>query len=218
MTDGDCLICGGRFTKRTMTRHLQKCLPAAWQPAPRAKPRDAFHLIVEALYDKEYWLHLVAGADAALADLDGFLRALWLECCGHLSAFTIGDLTYSDPMFELGDASDQVKLGRVLTKGLEFRHDYDFGSTTTLKLRVAGPLQLPLGTHEVRLAARNLAPERLCECGEPAVMVCSYCAWDAEGWLCAECAAEHECGDEALLPVVNSPRCGVCAYGMTDDE
>jgi hypothetical protein len=33
-----------------------------------------------------------------------------------------------------------------------------------------------------------------------------------EGWLCDECAVGHECGEEMLLPVVNSPRVGVCGY------
>jgi hypothetical protein len=26
------------------------------------------------------------------------------------------------------------------------------------------------------------------------------------------CAAKHECGEEMLLPVLNSPRAGVCGY------
>jgi len=29
--------------------------------------------------------------NAALSDLDSFLRDIWLECCGHLSAFEIGE-------------------------------------------------------------------------------------------------------------------------------
>ena len=34
-------------------------------------------------------------ASDTLADLDDFLRAIWLECCGHLSEFTIGGTSYS---------------------------------------------------------------------------------------------------------------------------
>jgi len=33
-------------------------------------------------------------ARATLTDLDGFLRDIWLECCGHLSAFDIGTVRY----------------------------------------------------------------------------------------------------------------------------
>jgi hypothetical protein len=49
-------------------------------------------------------------------------------------------------------------------------------------------------------------------CGKIAAQVCTECLWSGEGWLCDECAAEHECGEEMLLPVVNSPRVGVCGY------
>jgi len=30
--------------------------------------------------------------------------------------------------------------------------------------------------------------------------------------VCEGCAGEHECGEEMLLPVVNSPRVGMCGY------
>lgn len=32
------------------------------------------------------------------------------------------------------------------------------------------------------------------------------------GRLCDTCAESYECGEEMLLPVVNSPRVGMCAY------
>ncbi len=32
------------------------------------------------------------------------------------------------------------------------------------------------------------------------------------GWLCDSCAEDHKCGEDMLLPVVNSPRTGVCGY------
>jgi len=31
-------------------------------------------------------------------------------------------------------------------------------------------------------------------------------------YFCNECAKEHEYGEDMSLPVVNSPRCGVCRY------
>ena len=60
--------------------------------------------------------------------------------------------------------------------------------------------------------ARNLPPKILCACGELATQVCGQCNYDATSWLCKKCAAKHECGEEMFLPVVNSPRVGVCAY------
>ena len=47
-----------------------------------------------------YWLHIEIPAKATLEDLDHFLRAVWLECCGHLSSFDIADETFiSDAMY-----------------------------------------------------------------------------------------------------------------------
>jgi hypothetical protein len=60
---------------------------------------------------------------------------------------------------------------------------------------------------------RNTPPLILCNvCGKPATEVCAQCIYDGEGWLCDDCAVEHEGGEEMLLPVVNSSRVGMCAY------
>jgi hypothetical protein len=37
-------------------------------------------------------------ADAILSRLDHFLRDIWLECCGHLSAFRIDQTIYTIPV------------------------------------------------------------------------------------------------------------------------
>ena len=81
-TQGKCYICNKTFSKAGMTKHLKTHL------------RDdgdtkLFHIMVDGLYRPEYWLHIEIPADAKLADLDKFLRDIWLECCGHLSAFEI---------------------------------------------------------------------------------------------------------------------------------
>ena len=65
----------------------------------------------------------------------------------------------------------------------------------------------------VRVLARNDAPVLPCDvCGKEATHVCTRCIYDDQGWLCDACVAEHECGEEMLLPVVNSPRVGMCGY------
>ncbi|MDI6903856.1 MAG: hypothetical protein QMC77_09015, partial [Methanocellales archaeon] len=57
----------------------------------------------------------------------------------------------------------------------------------------------------------------ICEsCGKTATRVCTQCVWSGEGWLCDECAGKHECGEDMLLPVVNSPRVGMCGYTGED--
>jgi hypothetical protein len=64
---------------------------------------------------------------------------------------------------------------------------------------------------KIRLLARNEPPDILCaQCGKLAMQVCVEC----EGGIpmCDRCAAKHECGEEMLLPILNSPRTGVCGY------
>jgi hypothetical protein len=164
-----------------------------------------------------YWLHLEAPVDVTLDDLDSFLRDVWLECCGHLSAFTIGGVSYSASPEDLGwwreERSTNVKLGKVLHVGDEFLHEYDFGSTTYLKLKVVAEYEGPPRGRDIEVMAQNAPPPIPCSaCGQPATQVCSMCSWEAEGWLCDACGKEHECGEDMFLPVVNSPRVGVCGY------
>jgi hypothetical protein len=203
-----------------MTRHLKTCgLPDAKRLAVTGSveqsPRQSFHLFVEGRYNKAYWIHLAAPAETRLAKVDAFLRHVWLECCGHLSAFTIEGRRYSSqPMRGEGESGMEVQLRRVLRPGMVFTYEYDFGSTTELNLKVPGLWDR--GTHrsEVELLAQNDAPAVACDqCGsQPAAQICTACQWKGQGWLCESCAAEHECGEEMFLPVVNSPRAGVCAY------
>jgi hypothetical protein len=337
---GTCNFCKEEFDKRSMTQHLKRCKQrAAAIAAEDEKKRKVkirlLHLIVEGLYNPQYWMHLEISATEPLETLDSFLRDTWLECCGHLSAFKIGDVSYEsapedfspwdaspEPSIldelivsdeELGIMGDEVDgnkliqnlapadleqapesmlaefrkiwqiddliaylrtklkemppfhseenmqrilkeygsgqvqaeyileeqrkyylykgilesfldmvedrtmgalLGRVLKVGQKFEHEYDFGSTTHLKLRVLAERQgiAPGKRKPVTILARNNPPVILCQiCGKRATYVASgYYSAEEDGY-CSKCA--KECGDEdMLLPVVNSPRVGVCGY------
>lgn len=82
-----------------MTQHLKYCKARKGAIAERdasGRPsQKIFHVVVEGKYDPQYWLHLDVAGNAQLEDLDQFLRDIWLECCGHLSAFRIGKDSYS---------------------------------------------------------------------------------------------------------------------------
>jgi hypothetical protein len=105
------------------------------------------------------------------------------------------------------------RVESIFSPGLKFAYEYDFGSTTPLKLRVVAQLTEASG-RVIRILAQNDAPAIPCvACGNPAKQVCTECVWSGTGWVCDTCAGSHECGDEMMLPVVNSPRVGVCAYG-----
>jgi hypothetical protein len=129
--------------------------------------------------------------------VDTFLRKIWCECCGHLSAFE-----------KDGDEYGKSRKISSLVPGDVLLYEYDFGSTTEILITVIGEISRPVQREKIRLLARNEPLEMLCDtCGAPAAIV-DTCQG---GLLCDECA--KDCKDEDMfLPVVNSPRCGECGY------
>ncbi len=222
---GMCVFCKQLYTGSGMGRHLQSC-PArqaaiAAEQKARGTSTTLFHLYVKGTYAPLFWMHLELPATATLWELDRFLRDTWLECCGHLSAFTIEGTSYEldtdgiDAMWPefFGQRerprSMEVRLGSVLRPGLSFSHEYDFGSTTYLTLKViAARKGVWRKQDRIRILARNELPDFRCqECGRPAVWIDTFGDYDL---LCEECAGERD--EEGFLPVVNSPRMGVCGY------
>jgi Plasmid pRiA4b ORF-3-like protein len=220
---GICTFCRGEFSKSAMTRHLETCQQRASTEAKAGSRRKAqkirtFHLVVEGRDLPMYWMHLDVTASTTLATLDRFLRDTWLECCGHLSAFEIGGNRYAvdaglDDGWDMDEKSMRVRLDKVFSPGQSCSYEYDYGTTTELKLKVVAEREVEAKGKAIEVLARNTPPVTLCEkCGKSATNVCSQCIFDDKGWLCDDCAEEHECGEEMLLPVVNSPRVGMCAY------
>lgn len=217
ISNGQCNLCGATFSKGAMNKHLKSCKQkedASKKPVGGAKTAKSFHLVVEGRYAPGYWMHLDVPANASLEVLDGFLRRTWLECCGHMSAFEIEGKRYSvAPMAEFHECSMNVNLNKVLQPGMKFNHEYDFGSTTHLALKVVSEGERERKDKSVQVLARNEPPPISCvSCQNPATQICTECAWSGEGWLCDKCAAEHECDEDMFLPVVNSPRVGTCGY------
>ena len=214
---GKCNLCGQLVGQASMTRHLSACYqPEASGLLPasaKRPPAPSFHLVIEGRHANAYWMHVAAPLTAPLSKLDDFLRHTWLECCGHLSAFELGGKRYaSEPLDE--EMSMTARLSQVLEVGMKFSYEYDFGSPTALVLKVVALREQGLPEGAVQLWARNEAPQVSCHrCSiQPATQICTECAWNGEGWLCKACALAHKCGDEMCLPVVNSPRVGVCGY------
>lgn len=209
-----------------MTRHLQTCLPAR-EPAKGKKTVRLFQIRAEGQYARQYWLYLEIPADAPLTLLDSFLRAVWVECCGHLSNFEIDGVRYEvdtgmvDGMRNFfgaprAQSMRRYHLGNVLQVGQTFHYQYDYGTTTYLQLKVVGEREGPRPKEPVRLLARNYAPMYRCvRCGERAEWVN---AWREYEPLCRTHAQEHPDGEDAFLPVVNSPRVGECGYTGPEDD
>jgi len=112
-----------------------------------------------------------------------------------------------------------VELSQVLKVGQKFFHEYDFGSTTELALKLMAEREGVVSNDDddeepVEIMARNNPPTIPCrECGKPATKVASGYYDVGEGALCDACARtslkEYE---DFFLPIVNSPRVGVCGY------
>jgi len=207
--DGTCAICKAAVTRRNVKKHLQGHFEESGKKAKGAAERKRsaklFHLLVEGygLSGDLYWMHLKALGSARLRDLDTLLRDTWLECCGHMSVFSDGEKD-----FEMG-----VKLKDILRPGLKLNYEYDFGSTTELLLTVVSEIEGSIKKGQVEILARNEAPRIKCDqCENPATTICTECLYDGEGWLCDDCATTHGCDEEMFLPLVNSPRAGVCGY------
>lgn len=217
-TRGACALCGYESSKAGVTRHLKSC-PGAHDSAT-GKATKVWQLRVEDAYSAPYWLDVEIKQTATLADLDAFLREVWLECCGHLSAFDIGRERYGGSYgqgapggFDLGEKSMKVKVEEVLSPDLKFTHEYDFGSTTELTLKVMGEREGRIGRAPLRLLARNDAPSWTCSvCGEPATQVHTEAMYEEGNPFYCDLHAGAQEDEWAFLPVVNSPRMGVCGY------
>jgi hypothetical protein len=211
---GTCAYCGAELSKAGISKHLETCpkrLESIQTAEASDRPRETlWHLRVQDAYDKNFWLDLEMCGSASLTKLDAYLRAIWLECCGHLSEFTIGGWGGK----EIGKAR---KADAVFDPGLVLRHLYDFGTTSETDIRVVGARTgKALSKHPISLMARNNQPEAFCQvCGQLASWLCMECIdeEDKEGLLCDAHAEGHPHEDYGgLFPLVNSPRVGMCGY------
>ncbi|MGR3179476.1 MAG: IS1096 element passenger TnpR family protein [Candidatus Anammoxibacter sp.] len=212
-SQGECLLCNSMFGKSGMTKHLKSCIQNSVNHE-KTNNKKFFHIMVEGEERPEYWVHIKASSNAKLKDLDGFLRDMWLECCGHMRAFEIEGMRYSSsPMGEYDEKSMSIKLGDALNSNTKIYYEYDFGSTTALTLKVVSEIEAEAKGKAIQLLARNESPLITCgNCKNKATHVCTECIYSGEGWVCDECVSIHECDEEMLLPIVNSPRVGTCAY------
>ena len=197
-----------------MRRHLQTCHRrmdvVAEADKVRASNTKLHHLRILDQYDGDFWLHLEVNGLATLNDLDYYLRAIWLECCGHLSLFSVD-----------GWSSDEIQPGQTVEQafspGLELTHIYDFGTSNYTRIEALDVRDgKPTTANPVVLMARNSPPDRRCtDCGQPASEWCMECVFehDAPGTLCelhSESHPHEDYGD--TLPIVNSPRSSTCGY------
>jgi len=209
---GTCFICEEPVTKRTFVTHLLK-------NHKEESGGTQFIIMVDTPYASPYWMALIASPDATLRELDNMLRDVWVECCGHLSAFTISGVEYltsydgdldDDDGFSKSE-SMRIKIKRILEPGMAFKYEYDFGTTTLLRLKIVDSIIMDEPKKSIIVVGMNNKPEAVCsECGKPAVY--HYGEWDDEQLLCKTCASDEEVDECYLLPICNSPRTGLCGF------
>lgn len=221
-TKGKCGFCSKVFSGSAMARHLQSCKSRAssfQKEIPTKDPNNVFLIKVSGRGWFDYWLFIEVDGSATLENLDSFLRDIWLECCGHLSCFRIDGIRYDikpfddDTFLEMKNRDMKIRLNDILEPKLTFEYEYDFGSTTYLTLKVISSRQGKTNKDKIQLISRNDPPKLNCiSCGKTATEICPICGWERKAWFCKNCVKRHKCGEDMALPIVNSPRTGVCGY------
>ncbi|PIE81443.1 MAG: hypothetical protein CSA11_03645 [Chloroflexi bacterium] len=212
---GTCTFCGKEMTRGGLSKHLRSCPQrqeaiAATDGGKIGQTQAIYHLLVQDAYSSDFWLHLEANGQAKLTDIDNYLRAIWLECCGHMSQFSIGGWSGREI-----DMDHNVEA--VFMVGTQLTHIYDFGTSSETLLKCVAVRQgKPLTTHPIYLMARNNMPEAICaECDAKAGWYCMDCLIEQNEWLnlCAAHLDKHNHNQYGgPMPLINSPRLGMCGY------
>lgn len=204
--NGICLLCKQDVEHRVIAKHINKCLEKTVSSDPSEKETI---FLIKVYAGKLFWLYLEINGSSSLEKLDSFLQYIWVECCDHMSQFKINGERYSS------NRGMNKVIHRTLREGTKFSYEYDFGSTTELEGTVISFRQGKL-KKDIRLLARNNLPaDILCTtCQKIPDVICSIC----NDFCCEGCQKNHNSceGEEFMLPIVNSPRMGVCGYTGQD--
>lgn len=235
-TKGFCKYCGNEYTKGGMLRHLSACKKRKARLEVQKGKCRYYQVSICGKYNKDYWLIIEISENATLRELDQFIRDIWVECCGHLSAFEAGGVMYEaypdlDSIWGPPSKSMNHKLKDVFTVGETVSYEYDYGSTTELVLSIHSYGEGEGKKEKITILSRNNPLEILCShCGKnKAQWIDTLRYYEGDAFWCEECLREYNLEEDELeeddeeefyeyeipehfLPVCNSPRMGVCGY------
>lgn len=158
-SDGLCQLCGLRFDKSIMARHLGVCL--ARRPLEGFRRQKTFWLFVEAASQPLYWLHLESPLIVRLSQLESFLHSLWLGE-REKGSFVIAGRRHKNPVLESvrSEASflpaDRL-LEEVLTPGLCFEYVCNASDSPLWRLTVAGQQERAWKERKIEILAHSLS-------------------------------------------------------------
>ena len=172
-----------------------------------------------------YWMFIIIHCDVKLSSLDTFLRKKWLQCCGHLSEFSINNVK----------CKFQHKIKQIIQENIVIDYAYDFGTTTNLYITLVK--QFNAANNKIKILSQNSSPKYKCSTLEGADGSCkggsrncennfagSICKKFNSNKICFECndtycdhcasSLSHKCDaeDEFLFDLINSPRFADCFY------
>ncbi len=230
---GLCKYCGKEYAKSGMLRHLLACRNRKKKIEAETGETECgyFQVVIQGKYEKDYWLIVEINENATLNEVDRFIRDIWVECCGHLSAFEIDEIRYEkspdkDRLWGPPAKNMRHKIKNVFSVGQKVEYEYDYGSTTELMLDIHGYRMGKEQKKRITILSRN----------NPLQITCGQCGINKARWVnlqgfhyggnpywCEECLegamkeqesvqAEKNYEPEFLLPVCNSPRMGICGY------
>src|SRR5260370_28436976 len=101
-----------------------------------------------------------------------------------------------DDDWDMGEKSMRMWLDKVLSPGQTCFYEYDFGTTTDLRLKVVSERQAATKGNATQALPRNVPPVLLSEeCGKPATSASSQSSFAAKRWRRDDCATPQQSGE-----------------------
>lgn len=165
MSKVKCELCEKKYeAKGGIVTHLKSCLN-------KGGFGDYLMLKVSDPDNRDYFLYLLIDEEETLCTLDLFMKAIWLECCGHLSQFYIHP--HSPKYTQFNNMEYHGPIYTILSEGITIHYDYDFGSTTTLEIECLKEMVGFDSDEPVVLLARNENPSKNKD-NSPRAGICGY--------------------------------------------
>jgi len=129
-TKGICAYCKTEIPKntRSIIKHLSECKSAVVSKTD--SPVHHMVLMIEGKYNPDYWLVIKVKSVLSIKKIDRFIRDIWVECCGHMSAFS----------YNRSKIGMSQKICNVFDGPYIIDYIYDYGSSTELSLSLLGEM------------------------------------------------------------------------------